>query len=107
VFCAKDRETALKKAAPFIAEKYHAYAAWGQDQVMPDKESFDIAYEELAADRFIVGSPEDCIEALAPWCDLGVNHLVFRTHWAGMPFEDAIDSVRLLAQEVVPSLRNH
>lgn len=104
IFCAKDRMTAVDKAAPYIAQKYAAYASWGQDKVMPDKESFEMAYEELAADRFIVGSPEDCVEALQPWIDLGVGHLVFRTHWAGMPLTDSLDSIRLLAKEVVPAV---
>jgi len=104
IFCAKDRRTAVEKAAPYLAQKYQAYASWGQDKVMPEKESFDIAYEQLAEDRFIVGSPEDCIEALQPWRDLGVEQLIFRSHWAGLPVEDALDSIRLLASEVVPQL---
>lgn len=104
IFCAKDRQTAVEKAAPYIARKYSAYASWGQDRVMPGKESFAVAYDELAADRFIVGSPDDCIEALRPWIELGVGHLIFRTHWAGLPVEDALESIRLLATEVVPAL---
>ena len=104
IFCAKDRQTAVEKAAPYLAKKYSAYASWGQDEVMPGKESFEMAYEELAADRFIVGSPDDCVEALTPWCELGVGHLIFRTHWAGLPTEDALDSIRLLATEVFPAI---
>ena len=104
IFCARDRQTAIEKAAPYIAKKYSTYASWGQDKVMPEKESFDTAYEELAADRFIVGSPEDCVEALQPWVELGVGRLILRTHWSGLPAEDAIDSIRLLATEVVPAI---
>jgi len=103
IFCAKNRRTAVEKAAPYIAEKYSAYASWGQDKVMPDKESFEMAYEQLAADRFIVGSPEDCIEALEPWLGLGVGHLVLRTHWAGLPVDDSLESIRLLSSEVLPA----
>ncbi|MCD9155080.1 LLM class flavin-dependent oxidoreductase [Aeromicrobium duanguangcaii] len=106
IFCAKDRRTAVERAAPYISQKYRAYAQWGQDQMMPEKESFAIPYEELAAERFIVGSPEDCIEALRPWCRLGVDHLVLRTHWAGLPVEDALESIRLLATEVIPALES-
>jgi alkanesulfonate monooxygenase SsuD/methylene tetrahydromethanopterin reductase-like flavin-dependent oxidoreductase (luciferase family) len=106
IFCAKDRQTAVEKAAPYIAGKYNAYASWGQDKVLPGKESFEMAYEDLASDRFIVGSPEDCVNALAPWLELGVGHLVFRTHWAGLPAEDTLESIRLLATEVVPHLRS-
>jgi hypothetical protein len=35
IFCAKDRQTAVEKAAPYIARRYSIYASWGQDRVMP------------------------------------------------------------------------
>jgi len=106
IFCAKDRPTALELAAPYLAEKYRIYAKWGQDKVMPEAESFAIAYEELAEQRFIVGSPEDCLEALLPWRDeVGVNQFLFRTNWAGMPLQSALGSIELLAKEVVPVLQ--
>lgn len=105
VFCAKDRRTAIERAAPYITQKYKTYATWGQDKVMPTPESFDRAYEELAEDRFVVGSPEDCIEALTPWRDeVGVDHVIFRTHWAGLPVEDSLASIDLLSKEVIPAL---
>jgi alkanesulfonate monooxygenase SsuD/methylene tetrahydromethanopterin reductase-like flavin-dependent oxidoreductase (luciferase family) len=107
IFCARDRASAVELAAPYLAEKYRTYARWGQDKVMPEAESFDIAYEELAQQRFIVGSPDDCLEALLPWRDdVGADAFIFRTHWAGMPMESARDSIELLAKEVVPVLRN-
>ncbi|KAA9160896.1 LLM class flavin-dependent oxidoreductase [Amycolatopsis acidicola] len=106
VFCAKDSATALEQARPHLAEKYRTYARWGQDKVMPGRESFDIDYGELARQRFVVGSPEDCVRALLPWRDeLGANHFIFRTHWSGMPVEDAAESIRLLGREVLPALR--
>lgn len=107
VFCAPRREQALERARPYLVNKYSVYADWGQDRVMPDEESFRISYDELARGRFVVGSPDDCIEALLPWRDeLGVDHFVFRTDWAGMPVADARRSLALLAHEVVPALRS-
>ncbi|MFE9693820.1 LLM class flavin-dependent oxidoreductase [Micromonospora sp. NPDC005806] len=107
IFCAKDRVTAVELAAPYLAEKYRTYARWGQDKVMPEAESFDIAYEELAQQRFIVGSPEDCLAALLPWRDeVGVDAFIFRTHWAGMPLTSSQGSIDLLAKEVVPVLKD-
>lgn len=105
VFCAPTRERAVELAAPYLAGKYAVYADWGQDRVMPDRESFRTAYAELAADRFVIGSPQDCVDALLPWRELGVDHFVFRTDWAGMPVEHALGSLELLADEVVPALR--
>ena len=81
-------------------------ADWGQDKVMPDKESFRMPYDELARSRFVVGSPEDCIEQLLPWQnELGVNHFIFRTNWAGMPIEHSLSSISLLSDEVIPAIR--
>lgn len=107
VFCARTREEALERAQPYLAHKYEVYADWGQDKVMPDKESFRMPYEELARSRFVVGSPDDCIEQLLPWQrDLGVDHFIFRTNWAGMPLDSALSSLGLLSREVIPALRD-
>jgi alkanesulfonate monooxygenase SsuD/methylene tetrahydromethanopterin reductase-like flavin-dependent oxidoreductase (luciferase family) len=106
VFCAKDHGTAVKLAGPHLLGKYQDYAKWGQDDAMPDDESFDKNFEELTRNRFILGSPEDCYEQLRPyWEELGVSHLIMRTHWAGMPVDTALDSMRLLSEELVPELR--
>jgi alkanesulfonate monooxygenase SsuD/methylene tetrahydromethanopterin reductase-like flavin-dependent oxidoreductase (luciferase family) len=106
VFCAPTRAEALERARPHLGAKYDVYADWGQDRVMPDRESFRMGFDDLARDRFVVGSPEDCVAALRPWRDeLGVDHFVLRTDWAGMPVEHARASLELLAREVAPALR--
>ncbi|MBK1783205.1 LLM class flavin-dependent oxidoreductase [Prauserella cavernicola] len=106
IFCAETRERAVELAGPYLSGKYRTYARWGQDRVMPDRESFEMPYDQLAEQRFVVGSPEDCVRALLPWRDeLGVDHLLLRTHWAGMPVEHSLNSVRLLSEAVLPALR--
>ncbi|NCF82995.1 MAG: LLM class flavin-dependent oxidoreductase, partial [Proteobacteria bacterium] len=47
IFCAKDRATAARLAGPHLLGKYRDYAKWGQDDAMPDDESFDKDFEEL------------------------------------------------------------
>jgi alkanesulfonate monooxygenase SsuD/methylene tetrahydromethanopterin reductase-like flavin-dependent oxidoreductase (luciferase family) len=107
VFCAKDRATAIEMAGPYLEGKYKAYAAWGQDKVMPDKdEDFTQSFDELAKGRFVLGSPEECYEQLKPyWEDFGVNHLLIRTNWAGMPLYESLSSMRLISDELLPELR--
>ena len=106
IFCARTRGEALEVAGPYLAGKYRDYAKWGQDKAMPEEESFDLDFEELLRDRFVLGSPEDCYAALAPYRDaLGVNHLIFRTHWAGMPADTALSSMELISKELLPALR--
>lgn len=106
IFCARDRETALRMAGPYLLGKYRDYATWGQDKAMPAHESFDKSLDELVSDRFVIGSPADCYEQLRPyWEEFGVNHMVFRTHWAGMPITSALSSMRLISDELLPELR--
>ncbi len=106
IFCAKDRRTALEMVGPYLAEKYRLYWKWGQDKVMPSGDRLDLAFEELTRDRFILGSPEDCYEQLRPyWETLGVTHLVFRTHFIGMPLSHALHSMRMISRELLPELR--
>ncbi len=106
IFCARTRAEALELAGPFLSAKYRDYAKWGQDKAMPDDESFDLAFDELLRDRFVLGSPDDCYAALAPYRDaLDVNHLIVRTHWAGMPADVALSSMQLLSDELLPALR--
>lgn len=106
IFCAKDRRTALEVAGPFLAEKYGAYARWGQDEALPSRETFQRPFEELVKDRFILGSPEECYEQLRPcWETLGVNYFLLRTHWSGLPVSAALQSMRLISDELLPALR--
>ena len=105
LFGAKDRATAAELAGPYLLGKYRDYAKRGQDDAMPNDESFDKDFEELTKDRFVLGSPEECYEQLQPyWQEIGVNHLIFRTQWAGMPLDTALGSMRLMSEELIPEL---
>ena len=106
IFCARNRAAAVELAGPYLLGKYRDYAKWGQDEAMPEDESFDKEFDELIEGRFILGSPEECYEQLEPyWQELGVNHMIFRTHWAGMPLETALGSMKLISEALLPELK--
>jgi alkanesulfonate monooxygenase SsuD/methylene tetrahydromethanopterin reductase-like flavin-dependent oxidoreductase (luciferase family) len=106
IYCARNGQTAIEMAGPYLSEKYRTYAQWGQDQVMPGHESFDQSLDALLRDRFVLGSPEECYEQLRPcWEEAGANFLIFRTHWSGMPVAHALASMRLISDELLPALR--
>ena len=106
IFCAKDRRTALQMAGPYLSGKYRDYAQWGQDEAMPEDESFDKSLDELTEDRFILGSPQECFEQLRSLSErIGFNHLILRTDWAGMPSQIAMHSLRMISKELLPQLR--
>ncbi|MCY4424759.1 MAG: LLM class flavin-dependent oxidoreductase [Acidimicrobiaceae bacterium] len=106
IYCAPTRALAVERAAPHLLKKYRHYADWGQDKALPGDEDFRAGFDELSEGRFIVGTPDDCLEKLLPWRDeLDVDHFIFRTDWVGMPADTALQSIDLLDREVVPVLR--
>jgi alkanesulfonate monooxygenase SsuD/methylene tetrahydromethanopterin reductase-like flavin-dependent oxidoreductase (luciferase family) len=106
VVCAHSRAAALEMAGPFLAEKYASYTRWGQDDTMPRGDTMNQSLDKLIADRFIIGSPEECHQQLeAIRKEVGVTHWVLRAHWPGMPVSSSLQSMRLLSDEVLPALR--
>ena len=99
---AGSRAAALDESKPYLEPKYRAYAEWGLDKPMPKGESLSVPFDDLARDRFIVGTPDECradIERHATL--LGVNHFIFRLQWPGMPQDDAMKQIQLLGREIV------
>ena len=106
LYVAQDRETAYLESQPFLAPKYEAYAAWGQDKALPGEESFAIPYQDLARDRFLLGSPDQVVEEIRRYeRELGVNYLIFRMHWPGMGQEQVLRQIELMGSEVLPHVK--
>ena len=106
MYVAEDRETAYLESRPFLEAKYKAYADWGQDKALPGEESFSVPYQDLAKDRFLLGSPDDIVEEFRRYHDeLGVNHMICRMQWPGMPQEKVLKQIELLGREVIPRIR--
>ena len=79
MYVAQDRETAFIESQPFLEGKYKAYADWGQDKALPGEESFSVPYQDLAKDRFLLGSPDDIVSEFRRYAEeLGVNHMICR-----------------------------
>ncbi len=103
LYIAHDMDTALKEALPYIATKYEAYAQWGQDDVLPEGETFHQPIEQLRQDRFIVGDPEYCIEQIARHQEaLAIQGMGFRLHWPGMSHQRVMQAIELLGERVLP-----
>jgi alkanesulfonate monooxygenase SsuD/methylene tetrahydromethanopterin reductase-like flavin-dependent oxidoreductase (luciferase family) len=105
LYVAPDRKTAIQECRPFLEAKYQAYAAWGQDKALPQEDSFDLTFEELVRDRFIIGDSDDCVRELRRYIDaLGVNCFIFRIQWPGMEQATVLRTIKLLAERVMPKL---
>ena len=100
---APTHEEAVETARPFLAGKYNAYAEWGQDKVLPGEESFRVAFDALARDRFILGTPEEVIEQIeervrAP----PSNYLIFRAGWPGIELAKILRVIAMMGERVLP-----
>ena len=63
--------------------------------------------DEIGRDRFIVGTPEQCIAKIQHFREtFGVDHLIFRLFFPGMPHEHIMEELRLLANEVMPAFKS-
>jgi probable F420-dependent oxidoreductase len=107
LFVAKSREDALRLAGPYLKKKYDAYDKWGQGDQMPDSDSdLAAAFDELAGDRFIIGSPDDVTEQIVNLHrEIGMNHLIMSIQWADMPHSLTLDTMTLLSETVFPQVR--
>ena len=107
MYVAQDRETAFIESQPFLEGKYKAYADWGQDKALPGEESFSVPYQDLAKDRFLLGSPDDIVSEFRRYAEeLGVNHMICRMQWPGMPQEQVLNQIELLGREVIPRIKD-
>jgi alkanesulfonate monooxygenase SsuD/methylene tetrahydromethanopterin reductase-like flavin-dependent oxidoreductase (luciferase family) len=106
LYVAETRERAFSEGAPHIAEKYRAYYSWGMGDNVPGVSGKDLDIAELIKDRFIIGSPEDCVrECLAQRDALGVDYLIVRMNFPGMTQANAVKAFKLFAKEVLPHIR--
>ncbi len=106
LYVAKDRETAYIESKPYLESKYAAYAAWGQDKVLPGNESFTVPYEELSRDRFLLGSPDDVAQEMQRYeSELGATYLIFRMQWPGMSQSQLMKQIEIMGQDVIPRVK--
>ncbi len=60
--------------------------------------------DDLGRDRFLVGTPEQVIHKIKRFQEaFGVDHLICRLYFPGMPHEHILTELRLLAKEVMPA----
>lgn len=107
IFCAKSRAQAEEITERYLKQKYRTYQAWGQGEALPSDDTLDLPFHKLQERRFIVGTPDDCIEGLKEWVEIGASYFLLRTHWSGLPQDEANKSLELLCEEVLPSVRSH
>ena len=99
---AQDRDTAVNEVRRFVEDMYHTYARWKQPG-----ERYDLSFDELKGERYIIGSPEDCIEDIERIRrEIKVNLMFFRIYWPGMDPAYAIKTIKLFGEKVIPYFKD-
>ncbi len=104
---APQRHQAWSDVRPYLDSKYRAYRQWGQETALPGEDRWSAEFEELARDRFVIGDPASVREELQRYLEElpGVDQLIFRVQYPGMPQELVLRTIKLLAERVRPYVR--
>ena len=105
---AKTRREAEEVYGPEVMTAYQYY--WQNRalafQSIESKSAFTL--ENLAVDRIIMGTPEDCVEQLKRWQRvIGADEVMLRRHHAhsgGPPHTRIMEAIELFGREVIPAL---
>jgi probable F420-dependent oxidoreductase len=79
---------------------------WGHPLIGKEDSTPVDQLEAIAHDRHVIGTPEQCIAKIRRFQEtVGVDHLICRLYFPGMPHEHILEELRLLAREVMPAFR--
>jgi alkanesulfonate monooxygenase SsuD/methylene tetrahydromethanopterin reductase-like flavin-dependent oxidoreductase (luciferase family) len=80
---------------------------WKHPLIGAEDQSRVDEFDVIARDRFLVGSPDTVCAQLQRIVDtFGVDHLICRLYFPGMPHDFIMQEIRLLAGEVMPAFRD-
>lgn len=101
-YVADSAEEAREAIEPYLLTLYEWYARWGQTYM--DEHEVEVDWDELA-EKFVIGTPEECIEQFRAYEDMGVDHVVLRVQFPGQSQESTLHCLERLGDEVIPAFR--
>jgi len=106
IIASKDDE-AEELAQSYLLPAYRdEYSTWSHPLIGTSDATATDILAELRQDRFIIGSPSRVVEQINYFNEqFGMDHLVCRLHFPGMPPEKVLTAVRLIGEEVIPAFR--
>lgn len=99
-YVADSVEEARDAIEPHLLKLYKMYARWGQTYL--DEHEVEVDYDELE-EKFVIGTPEDCIEDLRMYEEMGVDHLILRCQFPGQPQDTALRCLERIGDEIIPA----
>ena len=94
-------------ASQWSAARYKTYLKWGFGESLDnDAKGFGSQADEDLDARFILGTEEECAEALDGLRDdLGMSHFMFKAHWPGVPHLESMRQLEKFGTGIIPKLR--
>lgn len=123
-YCAETDEEAIRIAEkPFTKytdETMEHFLAWGRGGTLPpgyewyaeasrksDKLAEQMKFNHLfEGGMMLVGTPDRIIDTIRTYQEVGVTQIITGTMVAGMTHENALNSIRLFGENVIPALTN-
>jgi alkanesulfonate monooxygenase SsuD/methylene tetrahydromethanopterin reductase-like flavin-dependent oxidoreductase (luciferase family) len=101
-FVADSEEAARDAIEPYLLNLYRWYERWGQAYLAGEdtRDEWDRLKE-----KFVVGTPNDVIEDLRTYEEMGVDHILLRWQFPGQSQESALACIDRLGEAVIPEFR--
>lgn len=108
VVIAETREQAWDLAEKYVMVNYRdEYGGGWKHPLIGSQDQTPVnQLTALTRDRFVIGNPDDCVQAIRRFAEtFGVDHLICRLYFPGMPHEHIMRELGLLSREVFPAFR--
>lgn len=95
----------MARSRPYLEKLYRdVYVKWGQDEAMSNPDELRWDFDRLARHRFILGSPDDCVEEIRSYAGtLGPELFLLRFDWTpGLEQRHILAAIELFGKEVIP-----
>lgn len=100
-FSASNSQDARAALEGPLSQLYSAYTGWKRTSV--DQTRYTDPWDEIV-DRSVIGSPQECLEALSGYTAMGVDGAILRIQAPGMPHTDAMKAIASFGENVIPGL---
>lgn len=107
IIAATDAEAEEQAEHYLLAAYRDEYSTWKHPLIGTTDSTATDQLAELRRDRFIIGGPEKVTEQIRYFeQQFGMDHLVCRLHFPGMPPRLVNEAIRLLGEEVIPAFQS-
>ncbi|MEW6145658.1 MAG: LLM class flavin-dependent oxidoreductase [Thermodesulfobacteriota bacterium] len=107
-FVSPGRRNAVEGGNKYIISMYKFYFSLGVKMFVRGKQLTgldDPMFKHLAEDRFIIGTPEDCVEEIRKYRDeLGIRYIVCRMVFPQAPHEVISGLIKTFGRKVIPNV---